>query len=167
MRLSRPPAILWCPTTAGLSTAFLRGRLGGASGVHPIAIPHERQRSMTAADVSFEYCKNPGDHNTICAAVDVQNPANRKKGVNAHGRPRGALNANLRAILTNKVSKLEGWNVANCAEIFAVDELLNAGVAAANIRVHSRDQKGNPKPPCENCQGWLEATEGGVYRIRP
>jgi hypothetical protein len=131
----------------------------------------EQLQKQTAADVSLEYCKNPGQHNTISAAVDINSPATRKKGVNAHGRRLAQLHAGLQAILRNKANKLEGWNVANCAEIYAVDELLNAGVAAANIRIHSRDQKGKSKPPCENCQGWLEPAEGRfdmqVYKIRP
>jgi len=102
--------------------------------------------------------------NTICAAYDsVRDRA--MKGVNAHGISRDNLNAALQAKL-NLVDQLEGWGTTNCAEIQAVHRLLEDGSQIANIRVHSRDQFGQPKPPCENCQGWLVAVAGQGFRVR-
>ena len=123
----------------------------------------------TAADVSAVYAHQPGDKNTICGAVDITNTAIIRKGVNAHGKARATLHLCLQAILNN-VDALEAWGIDNCAEIDAVDRLFTAGVAAANIRVHSRDQYGSSKPPCENCQGWLVGAEGAhdrrVFKLR-
>ena len=47
----------------------------------------------------------------------------------------------------------------------AVDKLLKDGSAPANIRVHSRNQYGDPKPPCDNCLGWLTAAEGATFKL--
>lgn len=105
-----------------------------------------------------------GGVNTICAAYDaVRDRA--MKGVNGHGISRDHLHAALQGKL-NLVDQLEGWSTTNCAEIQAVHRLLQDGSLIANIRVHSRDQYGNPKPPCENCQGWLTADAGHGFRLR-
>lgn len=120
---------------------------------------------QTAADVSLEYSRNPGDKNTICGGVDITNPATKQKGVNRHGKRRASLHQSLQDILRD-IERLEAWDVTNCAEIDAVDKLFKAGVASANIRVHSRDQRGDPKPPCDNCQVWLKPAENHVYKIR-
>jgi hypothetical protein len=128
----------------------------------PVHVPVVR----TVLDYSQEFTQGPqqGGVNTICAALDIATGTHRK-GVNGHGTPRHSLHPTLRGIL-NGVAQLENWNPNNCAEIDAVNKLLNAGALRQNIRVHSRYNNANPKPPCENCQGWLASAEGGSYKIR-
>src|SRR5579871_6125404 len=159
----------WIPQNVTGAQAGCYGSLvyKGCDAYEPVAVPPPPPQ--TAADVSLEFSAHPADKNTICGGIDIQNPATKRKGVNAHGKVRGVLHASLRAVLAN-VAKLEGWSTDNCAEIDSVDRLFSAGVAKANIRVHSRDQFGRSKPRCDNCQGWLTPAEGEgerrVYRIR-
>lgn len=123
--------------------------------------------ARTVLDYSREYALGAVDGeevNTVSAAHDVVTDA-RRKGVNAHGIPRASLHATLRGIL-DRLDQIEAWSVDNCAEIEAVDKLLKAGSLPANIRVHTRDRRGDPKPPCENCQSWLQRLGDGSFKIR-
>lgn len=127
------------------------------------AVPPPPPTALTYSSQFAALPQAPGV-NTICAAYDaVRDRA--MKGVNGHGIARDNLHASLQAKL-NLVDQLEGWSTTNCAEIQAVHRLLQDGSLIANIRVHSRDQYGGPKPPCENCQGWLTAVAGQGFRLR-
>lgn len=127
-----------------------------------VLVPVQR----TVFDHSLEFTQGPQREgvNTICAALDIATGA-YKKGVNGHGITRLELHLTLRGILA-KVERLEAWNTGNCAEIEAVNKLLEENAQAQNIRVHSRDQYGRSKPPCENCQGWLEMAADKSFKIR-
>lgn len=119
----------------------------------------------TALHYSSDFARQGGTDgiNTICAAYDATGHR-VKKGKNAHGIAWSDLHASLSARL-NAIDQLEPWSVTNCAEIEAVHKLLTEGAALNNIRVHSRDQFGNAKPPCDNCRGWLTACPDGSYRV--
>ncbi|UZE26036.1 hypothetical protein LOY67_11740 [Pseudomonas sp. B21-056] len=125
-------------------------------------------RAVTSQSVCLEFCggQQHATTNTISAAVDITDPASRKKkGVNAHGKTLAALHDTLKRLLGNS-DRLEGWSITNCAEVDAVDKLLWDGIQPTNIRVSTCDRGGRIKPPCENCQSWLTMVVPGVYKIR-
>jgi hypothetical protein len=40
------------------------------------------------------------------------------------------------------------------------------GVALSDILVRTVDRSGAPKPPCDQCLGWLERHSDAFYRIK-
>ncbi len=65
-----------------------------------------------------------------------------------------------------RIRQVEAWPVFACAEVNAVHLLTQGNSKLSNIRIQKAVDGHLLKPPCSNCDQWLELTENRIYKIR-